>query len=78
MDEKCDIAIDVDSGTLETIRCAASLCDQTVTDFVIEAAMKKAIDTLLTDKVAFLSDDAYHAVCREILLSDIARSVPWK
>lgn len=78
MNEQCDIAIDVDSSTLETIRCAASLCNQTIADFVIEAALRKAIDTLLTDKVAFLSDDAYLAVCREILLSDIARSVPWE
>ncbi|MBL4833941.1 MAG: DUF1778 domain-containing protein [Pseudomonas sp.] len=78
MNEQCDIAIDVDSSTLETIRCAAGLCDQTIADFVIEAALRKAIETLLTDKVAFLSDDAYHAVCREILLSDFARSVTWK
>jgi uncharacterized protein (DUF1778 family) len=76
MDKQCDIAIDFDSSTLETIRCAASLCDQTIADFAIEAALRKAVDTLLTDKVAFLSDNAYQAVCREILLSDFARSVP--
>tara|TARA_R110000868_G_scaffold406510_1_gene686992 strand:- start:8595 stop:8858 length:264 start_codon:yes stop_codon:yes gene_type:complete len=69
--EICEFTVDVGLEALEKIECAAKLCNQSVSDFMlnsaIEKAIEKAIDVLLTDKVAFLSAAAYKEVCRDIL-----------
>lgn len=65
--ETSDFSIDVSSEALDTIERAAKLCNEPASDFMIDAAFQRAIDTLLTDKVAFLSAGAYREVCRSIL-----------
>ncbi|MEH6566632.1 MAG: DUF1778 domain-containing protein [Halopseudomonas sp.] len=65
--EICEFTVDVGLEALEKIECAAKLCNQSVSDFMLDSAIEKAIDVLLTDKVAFLSAAAYKEVCRDIL-----------
>lgn len=61
--EQCEITINFDSDKLEVIRAAAAMSGLSIEDFVTDAACKKAVKTLLTDKVAFLSPEAYQTVC---------------
>ena len=65
--EICEFTVDVGLEALEKIECAAKLYNQSVSDFMLDSAIEKAIDVLLTDKVAFLSAAAYKEVCRDIL-----------
>ncbi|MFT6463594.1 MAG: hypothetical protein ACJARL_000376 [Halopseudomonas sp.] len=65
--EQYEITINVDSDKLELIRAAAAMRELSVEDFILDAALKKAFKTLLTDKVAFLSPEAYQAVCETAL-----------
>ena len=65
--EQCEITINFDSDKLDLIKIAAEMCDQPVSDFVIDAALDKAVKTILTDKVAFISGDAYRVVCDTLL-----------
>jgi|TARA_R110001606_G_C15399891_1_gene652736 uncharacterized protein (DUF1778 family) len=69
-DEHCEINADFHSDQLELINIAARMCDLSTPDFIVEAAFDKAVQTILTDKVTFLSDEAYQAVCRTILQSE--------
>ncbi len=66
-DEKGEITITFDAYTLDRIRTAAAISGQSVEDFVMDAAFDKAVKILLTDKVAFLSAEAYQAVCQTLL-----------
>ncbi len=66
-EDQCEITIIFDSDKFELISIAAGMSDRTVPDFIWEAAFDKAIRTVLTDKVTFLSDEAYQAVCDSIL-----------
>ncbi|ROZ79946.1 DUF1778 domain-containing protein [Pseudomonas neustonica] len=74
--ETSNFNIVVRSDALETIELAARLCNQSASDFMLDAAFYKAIDTLLTDKVAFLSADAYKQVCRGILSVSGTQAIP--
>ncbi|MBL4833114.1 MAG: DUF1778 domain-containing protein [Pseudomonas sp.] len=69
-DEHCEINVDFHSDQLELIKIAAGMCDQPIADFIVDAAFDKAVKTILTDKVTFMSDEAYQAVCRTILQSE--------
>jgi uncharacterized protein (DUF1778 family) len=62
-----DIAVDFESDVYDLIKYAADICEQPVSDFVLDAALDKAVRTLLTDKVSFLSPEAYQAVLQTIL-----------
>lgn len=75
-EETCDFIIGVSSEALETIERAARLCNQSASDFMLDAAFHKAIDTLLTDKVAFLYADAYREACRGILSLSDTQPIP--
>jgi uncharacterized protein (DUF1778 family) len=61
-DEKGEITVTFDADTLDRIRTAAAISGQSIEDFVMDAAFDKAVKILLTDKVAFLSVEAYQAV----------------
>ncbi|MEH6689496.1 DUF1778 domain-containing protein [Pseudomonas neustonica] len=74
----CDFSIGVSSDALEMIERAARLCNQSTSDFMLDAAFYKAIDTLLTDKVGFLSAAAYREVCRDILSVSGTQPIPTK
>jgi len=52
---------------LEQIKRAADICGQPVSEFIVDAAFDKAVRTILTDKVAFTSDEAYQKACRIVL-----------
>lgn len=65
--EQCEITINFDSDKLELIRAAAAMSELSVEDFITDAAFNKAVKILLTDKVAFLSPEAYEAVCETTL-----------
>ncbi len=67
--EQCLVTVDFDSDQLDLIKRAARICEQPVSDFVIDAAFDKAVKTVLSDKVSFLSDEAYQAVCQTLLQS---------
>ncbi len=69
-EEHCEINIDFHSDQVGLIKIAAGMCDQPIADFIIDAAFDKAVKTILTDKVTFMSDEAYQAVCRTILRSE--------
>jgi len=69
-DEHCEINADFHSDQLELINMAARICDQPTSDFIVDAAFDKAVKTILTDKVTFMSDEAYQAVCRSTLQSE--------
>ncbi|OWL84025.1 DUF1778 domain-containing protein [Halopseudomonas aestusnigri] len=68
-DEHCEIEADFQSDQLELINMAARICDRSAADFIVDAAFDKAVKTILTDKVTFMSDEAYQAVCQTILQS---------
>ena len=69
-DEHCEINVDFHTDQLELIKIAAGMCDQPIADFIVDAAFDKAVKTILTDTVTFISDEAYQAVCRTILQSE--------
>ena len=69
-DEHCEINADFPSDQLDLINMAARISNQPTTDFIVDAAFDKAVKTILTDKVTFMSDEAYQAVCRTILQSE--------
>lgn len=68
--EQCEITINFDADKLDVIRAAAAMSERPVDDFIIDAAFDKAVKILLKDKVAFLSAEAYQAVCQTILQLD--------
>jgi uncharacterized protein (DUF1778 family) len=67
--EQCLVTVDFDSDQLDLIKLAARICEQSVSDFVMDAAFDKAVKTVISDKVSFLSDEAYQAVCQTLLQS---------
>jgi len=69
-DEHCEINVDFNSDQIELIKIAAGMCNQPIAEFIVDAALDKAVKTILTDKVTFMSDEAYQTVCRTILQSE--------
>lgn len=67
--DQCELLVNFESRKLDLIKRAAIICDQPVSEFIVDAAFNKAVGTILTDKVTFMSDEAYQAVCRTILNS---------
>lgn len=64
---QCELCVNFNFDELERVKRAADICDQRVSEFIVDAAFDKAVRIILTDKVAFTSDDAYQKVCRIIL-----------
>ncbi|MEB3736313.1 DUF1778 domain-containing protein [Halopseudomonas pachastrellae] len=65
--DQCELGVNFNFDALEQIKRAADICGQPVSEFIVDAAFDKAVRTILTDKVAFTSVDAYQKVCRIIL-----------
>ncbi|ROZ78422.1 DUF1778 domain-containing protein [Pseudomonas neustonica] len=65
--DQCGLDVNFNSDELDRIKRAADICGQPVSEFIVDAAFDKAVRTILTDKVAFMSDDAYQTACRTIL-----------
>lgn len=66
-DVHCEISVDFNSDQLRLINMAAGMCGQPIADFIVDASFDKAVKTILADKVTFMSDEAYQALCRTFL-----------
>ncbi len=62
-----DLGVNFSSDELDRIKRAADIGDQSISEFIVQAAFDKAVRTIFTDKVAFISDEAYQVACRTVL-----------